>query len=151
MDEGKTYFYGPGKQACGNKQFKKGSKVVSYLKQKVGNEERGGGGGEEEEECVGGGKPSWSKHRNYFLQQHLLQSALSSVQFSSVQGGINALGKAHMRSTPSPGTRFFPPVFSLKQFQCWSDSQLWPFLVLSRKIVERFLLSTPLFSRRSMV
>ena len=33
---------------------------------------------------------------------------VNSVQFSSVQGGIYALGKAHMRSTPS--LRCFPNV-----------------------------------------
>ena len=41
----------------------------------------------------------------------------SSVQFSSVQDGIYALWKAHMRSTPS--LRSFPKV-ALKQFQCWN-------------------------------
>ena len=39
----------------------------------------------------------------------------SSVQFSSVQDGTHAFGKAHMRSTPS--LRSFPPMLpSLKQF-----------------------------------
>ena len=31
------------------------------------------------------------------------------------------------------------PMLPLKQFQCWSDSWRWPFLDLSRKMVERFL------------
>ena len=42
----------------------------------------------------------------------------SSVQFSSVQDGINALGKAHKRVTPLSGVS---PLLPLKQFLCWSD------------------------------
>ena len=55
------------------------------------------------------------------LKKHLVQGScysssyaeptillFSSVQFSSVQDGIYALGKAHMRSTPSLGS--FPNV-----------------------------------------
>ena len=53
-----------------------------------------------------------------------------SVQFSSVQDGIYALGKAHLSGVS--------PMLPLKQFQCWSD--WWhPFLIFSRKMVERFL------------
>ena len=40
-------------------------------------------------------------------------------------------------------------VLPLKEFQCWSDWR-WSFLVLSRKVVERFLFLPFLSSRRSM-
>ena len=72
-----------------------------------------------------------------------------SVQFSSVQESIYALGKPHMRSTPS--LRSFPT------FAFWNGSNVrsdwrWPSLVLLRKIVCLALHhSTPLSSRRSMV
>ena len=59
-----------------------------------------------------------------------------SVQFSSVQEGIDALGKAHMRSIPSLSD--VSPILPLKRFQCSSDWRR-PSLVLSRKIVWRFL------------
>ena len=53
------------------------------------------------------------------------------VQLSSVQGGIYALRKAHMRSTPSLRSSLMLP---LKWLQCSSDWQR-PSLVLSRKII----------------
>ena len=67
--------------------------------------------------------------------------------FSSIQDGIYALGKTHMRSTPSltsfPNVAFETvPVF------------VWLTMALSRpstKIVLALPLSTPLSSRRSMV
>ena len=72
----------------------------------------------------------------------------SSVQFTSVQDGIYAFGKAHMRSTPSlknfsnvctpPCLSKMSPTLPLKQFQCSSDWR-WPSLVLLGKIVQRFL------------
>ena len=46
------------------------------------------------------------------------QGLVSKAQFSSVQGGIYALGKAHMRSTPSLGS--FPNV-AFETLQCSSD------------------------------
>ena len=70
----------------------------------------------------------------------------SAVQFSSVQDGIYALEKSHMRSTPS--LRSFPKVAFQKKFQCSSD---WPdstplSLQGMKKIVGRFLtLSTTIF------
>ena len=60
----------------------------------------------------------------------------SSIQFRSVQDGIYALGKAYVRSAPS--LRSFPNVAFETGFQCSSDRR-WPPLVLSRKIVQRFL------------
>ena len=64
--------------------------------------------------------------------------ALSSVQFSSVQGGIYALGKVHMRIIRStPSVRCFPNVVFETVPSCSSDGR-WPTLVLSVKIVERF-------------
>ena len=57
------------------------------------------------------------------------------TEFSSVQDGIYALEKARMRSTTS--LRSFP-TSPLKRFRCSSDWR-WPSLVLSRKIVSRFL------------
>ena len=50
---------------------------------------------------------------------------VSSVQFSSRLDGIYALGKAHMRSTPSLGS--FPSAAFVKQFQRWSDGHDGPF------------------------
>jgi len=64
--------------------------------------------------------------------------ALSSVQFSSVKGGIYELGKVHMRiihSTPSVGC--FPNVVFETVPSCSSDGR-WPTLVPSANIVERF-------------
>ena len=67
-----------------------------------------------------------------------------AVDFTSVQDGVSyALGKAHMRSTPS--LRGFSPSVA---FETLSDRR-WPSLVLSRKIVESFVFLAS--SRRSMV
>ena len=60
----------------------------------------------------------------------------SEVRISSVQDSINALRKAHMRSTRSLSGVF--PTLPLKQFQCSSDWQ-WSSLVRSSQIVLRFL------------
>ena len=57
-----------------------------------------------------------------------------SVQFKVVS--IYALGKAYMRSTPS--LRSFPNV-ALETVPMLVWLTMWPFLVLSRKITERFL------------
>ena len=46
------------------------------------------------------------------------QTSSLSTKFSSVQDGIYAFGKAHMRSDPSPEVS---PTLSLKRFQCSSD------------------------------
>ena len=81
----------------------------------------------------------------HFLTAH---GPFSSVQFSSVQDSIYALRKAHMRSTRSfsPMLPFETnPVFGLIDWR-------WPFLrPLSRKIVERVPLSTPLSSLQPIV
>ena len=87
----------------------------------------------------------------------------SSVQFSSVQDGICALGKAHMHSTSSLRSS---PAYPLKRFYSSSDWQ-WPSLILLKKIILRWLtmalshpfkedhlalsLSMPLSSKRSVV
>ena len=73
--------------------------------------------------------------------------ALFNSEVSSVQGGICALGKAHMRSTPS--LRGFPSVAfeTVPMF-------VWLTMTLSRPVKEDGLalpLSTPPSSRRSMV
>ena len=71
-------------------------------------------------------------HRRTYLQ-------LVAVQYSSGQDGVYTLsGKlVIMRSIPSVRNSVSPE-FPFRQFQCCSD-WWWPFLVLSRKIVERFL------------
>ena len=62
--------------------------------------------------------------------------SVSSVQFSSVQDCIYALGKVHMRSTPPPSLRRFPQLCDLWNISnvCLIDNCLNS-LVLSRKIV----------------
>ena len=69
--------------------------------------------------------------------------SFSSVQFSSVQFSSVRFKMVSMRSGKPiysfhPVFQEFPPMLPLKQFQCWSDWR-WSFLVISRKIVERFL------------
>ena len=71
----------------------------------------------------------------------------SSVQFGSVQDGIRALGKVHMRSTPS--LRSFPNV---------AFETVAMFVRLTMALSRPFMndrpalpLSTPLSSRRLMV
>ena len=67
---------------------------------------------------------------------------------SSVEDGIYALGKAHMRSTRSLGS--FPNVaFETVAMFVWLT--MAPSLVLSRKICLALPLSTPLSSRSSKV
>ena len=60
------------------------------------------------------------KHRVDTLRQH---NAAGTRQFSSVQDGIYALGKAHMRSTRSLRSS---PTLPLKRFQCSSFSDDGP-------------------------
>ena len=64
---------------------------------------------------------------------------LCSAQLSSSQNGVYALGKIHKRSIPS---LISLRNVALKQFQCSSGWQ-WSFLVLLRKIGERFLFLCP--------
>ena len=94
--------------------------------------------------------PSWHRteaSRRWWKQSGLPSSArrlsrapskseCEAVQFSSVQFKTTSIGKAHMRSPPHLSG--VSPMLPLKQFQCWSDWR-WPFLILSRKIVEHFL------------
>ena len=62
------------------------------------------------------------------------QLGIWMVQFSS-RWYLCAWESSYMCSTHLSGVS---PVLPLKQFQCWSDWR-WPFLILSRKIFERFL------------
>ena len=73
------------------------------------------------------------QHRNKLCQPVTSENKVS-VQSSSVQDAIYALGKA----CAPPRLSEVSPALPLKRFQCSSDWR-WPSLVLSRKIVQRFL------------
>ena len=88
-------------------------------------------------------------HWSFCLEQSPFPWATwsNSVQFSSVQDGISALGKAHMRSTLS--LRSFPNV-AFKMVSVF----VWLIMALSRPFKDDHLvlpLSTPLSSRWSVV
>ena len=80
--------------------------------------------------------------RKHEKTQHALywqKDQCTSVQFSSVQFSSRWL--LCTREVPyalHPISQEFPAMLPLKQFQCWSDCR-WPFLILSRKIIEHFL------------
>ena len=69
-------------------------------------------------------------------------------EFSSVQDGIKALGKP-MICAPARLSEV-SPTLPFKQFQCLSD-WLWPFSSFQGLDRRELHLSTPLFSRRSIV
>ena len=53
-----------------------------------------------------------------YVLRMLMGNYFRSVQFSSVRDGIYALGKAHMRSTPTLRLSFLNMLLLPKQFQC---------------------------------
>ena len=68
---------------------------------------------------------------------YLTALAFFSVQFSSVQFKMVSMRSGRPICAP-PRLSGVSPMLPLKQFQCWFDWR-WPFIVLSKKIFERFL------------
>ena len=74
------------------------------------------------------------------LCDKMLQGLYSSDHcflFSSVQSKMVSMHSGRPICA-APHLSGVSPMLPLKQFECWSDWR-WPFLILSRKIVERFL------------
>ena len=98
---------------CKEKKKKKKEKnLIHYPSQRIATRD------EQMHEETGSSNPVY-KYVSIVYTSHVTFTLNRSTQFSSVQDGTYAIGKASMRSTPSLRLSF--PTLPLKQFQCSSD------------------------------